>query len=78
MLLGKGQRLATSHEQLAQALGASRESVSRQLKHFEERGLVRLGRGAIEIIDPRALRQLSAGAPPERVSMITEEGSDPG
>lgn len=75
MMLGKGHRLATSHEQLAQALGASRESVSRQLKHFEERGFVKLGRGAIEILDPRALRQLSAGAPPERVSAVTESGS---
>jgi CRP/FNR family transcriptional regulator len=74
MLLGKGQRLATSHEQLAQALGASRESVSRQLKHFEERGFVKLGRGAIEILDPRGLRQLSAGAPAERVSTVTERG----
>jgi CRP/FNR family transcriptional regulator len=72
MLLGKGQRITTSHEQLAQALGASRESVSRQLKHFEERGFVRLGRGAVEILDPRGLRQLSAGAPPERVSPVTE------
>lgn len=75
MMLGKGHRLATSHEQLAQALGASRESVSRQLKHFEERGFVKLGRGAIKILDPRALRQLSAGAPPERVSAVTESGS---
>ena len=71
MLLGKGKRLATSHEQLAHALGASRESVSRQLKHFEERGFVRLGRGAIEIIDPRALRQLSSGAG-GTVSAVTE------
>jgi CRP/FNR family transcriptional regulator, anaerobic regulatory protein len=60
-LLGKGQRVEASHEQLAQLLGVSRESVSRQLKHFEERGWVQLGRGAIGILDPRALRQLAAG-----------------
>lgn len=60
-LLGKGQRVEASHEQLAQSLGVSRESVSRQLKHFEERGWVQLGRGAIGILDPRALRQLAAG-----------------
>jgi len=63
-LLGKGQRLEASHEQLAQQLGVSRESVSRQLKHFEERGWVQLGRGAIGILDPRALRQLAAGNAP--------------
>ena len=60
-LLGKGQRVESSHEQLAQRLGVSRESVSRQLKHFEERGWVQLGRGSIGILDPRALRQLAAG-----------------
>ena len=60
-LLGKGQRVESSHEQLAQQLGVSRESVSRQLKHFEERGWVQLGRGSIGILDPRALRQLAAG-----------------
>lgn len=59
-LLGKGQRIDTSHEQLAQQLGVSRESVSRQLKHFEERGWVQLGRGSVGIVDPRALRHLAA------------------
>lgn len=74
MLLGKGKRLTTSHEQLAHALGASRESVSRQLKNFEERGWVKLGRGAIDIIDPRALRQLSSGAGSSgSVSPVTDQ-----
>lgn len=61
-LLGKGQRIEASHEQLAQSLGVSRESVSRQLKHFEDKGWVQLGRGAIGIVDPRALRLLAAGS----------------
>jgi CRP/FNR family transcriptional regulator len=60
-LLGKGQRVEASHEQLAQSLGVSRESVSRQLKHFEERGWVQLGRGVIGILDPRALRLMAGG-----------------
>ncbi len=60
-LLGKGQRIDASHEQLAQQLGVSRESVSRQLKLFEERGWVQLGRGSVGIVDPRSLRQLAAG-----------------
>lgn len=63
-LLGKGQRVDASHEQLAQQLAVSRESVSRQLKHFEERGWVQLGRGSVSILDPRALRQLSTGHQP--------------
>ncbi len=63
-LLGKGQRVEASHEQLAQQLAVSRESVSRQLKHFEERGWVQLGRGSVSILDPRALRQLSTGHQP--------------
>lgn len=61
-LLGKGQRIEASHEQLAQQLGVSRESVSRQLKLFEERGWVQLGRGSVGIVDPRALRHLAAGS----------------
>jgi len=60
-LLGKGQRIETSHEQLARQLGVSRESVSRQLKQFEDRGWVQLGRGSIGIDDPRALRRIAAG-----------------
>ena len=60
-LLGKGQRVEGSHETLAQQLAVSRESVSRQLKQFEERGWVQLGRGVVTIADPRALRQLAAG-----------------
>jgi CRP/FNR family transcriptional regulator len=59
-LLGKGQRVEMSHEQLAHALGVSRESVSRQLKQFEEHGWVKLGRGAVDVLDPRALRERAA------------------
>jgi CRP/FNR family transcriptional regulator len=54
------QRLEMSHEQLAHALGVSRESVSRQLKQFEEHGWVKLGRGAVGVLDPRALRERAA------------------
>ena len=39
----------------------SRESVSRLLKQFEQGGCVHLGRGAIEIVDPAALRRIAAG-----------------
>ncbi|MGE5338562.1 MAG: Crp/Fnr family transcriptional regulator [Gemmatimonadota bacterium] len=63
-LLGKGQHLATSHEQLAQALAVSRESISRMLKQFEEQGWVKLRRGAIEILQPRELRNVATGQTP--------------
>jgi CRP/FNR family transcriptional regulator len=70
-LLGKGPRVEMSHEQLAQLLGVSRESVSRQLKHFEEQGWLKLGRGELEILDPRAVRDLAAHGAVPSVSAIT-------
>jgi CRP/FNR family transcriptional regulator len=60
-LLGKGQHLDTSHEKLAHALAVSRESISRTLKQFEGHGWVRLGRGTIEILQPRELRAVATG-----------------
>lgn len=67
-LLGKGQRLSVSHDQLAHKLAVSRESVSRVLKQFEESGWVKLGRGSIVILQPRELRDVAKGhnvpAPP--------------
>jgi len=69
-LLGKGQHIATSHEQLAHELAVSRESVSRMLKQFETHGWVKLGRGAIEILQPRELRTLSTG----HASLHSDEG----
>ncbi|MDZ7651974.1 MAG: Crp/Fnr family transcriptional regulator [Burkholderiaceae bacterium] len=57
-LLGKGQKVEASHEQLAQSLGVSRESVSRQLKHFEE-GLG--SAGARRRRHPRSSRLAPAG-----------------
>lgn len=60
-LLGKGARVAASHQEIAEQLGVSRESVSRLLKQFEQSGSVHLGRGAIEIADAAALRRIAAG-----------------
>ena len=69
-LLGAGRDLATSHERLAQRLGASRETVSRALKVLEGEGCIRLHRGRIEILAPRALRATAAG--PASVTKVTE------
>jgi CRP/FNR family transcriptional regulator len=70
-LLGGGRELRTSHEKLAQRLGASRETVSRALKVFEGHGWVRLKRGAIEILQPQRLRAAAEGASGS-VTKVTE------
>lgn len=61
LLLGKGQRLHTTHQQLADELGSVREIVSRLLKNFAAQGLVALSREQIEILDPAGLRRLAGG-----------------
>jgi CRP/FNR family transcriptional regulator len=60
-LLGRGARVAASHQEIAEQLGASRESVSRLLKQFEQSGCVHLGRGAVAITDAARLRRIAAG-----------------
>lgn len=47
--------ITKTHQQLADELGTAREVVSRQLKRLEQKGVVSLGRGQIEIIDRDAL-----------------------
>lgn len=42
--------ILTTHEQIAQILGTSREVISRILKNLEREGVVSLGRGFIKII----------------------------
>lgn len=59
---GKGVSVDRTHQQLADELGTAREVISRQLKNFENRGLVRLGRGKIEITDKSALEKLAQRA----------------
>ncbi|WP_347249380.1 Crp/Fnr family transcriptional regulator [Zoogloea sp.] len=61
LLLGKGQRLHTTHQQLADELGSVREIVSRLLKGLAEQGLVALSREQVEILDPAGLRRLAGG-----------------
>lgn len=61
LLLGKGQRVQVTHQQLADELGSVREIVSRLLKGFAAQGLVRLGREQIEIVDAAGLRRVAGG-----------------
>lgn len=50
-----------SHQAIADDLGSVREIISRLLKQFEDQGLVRLGRGRIDILDTSGLSSLAQG-----------------
>lgn len=58
-LLGRGQNLALSHQQLADELGTVREMVSRLLRRFEREGWVELARENILICNSKALRAVA-------------------
>lgn len=48
-----------THQQIADELGTAREVVSRQVKRFEQKQWVTLGRGQVEILDRAALTKLA-------------------
>jgi CRP/FNR family transcriptional regulator, anaerobic regulatory protein len=48
-----------THQQIADELGTAREVVSRQVKRFEQKNWVALGRGQVEILDREALNKLA-------------------
>ncbi len=54
-----GNPIAITHQEIAAELGSSREVISRILIDFASQGLVRSGRGSIEILDSDALRDRS-------------------
>ena len=49
-----------THQLMADELGTAREVVSRQLKRFEQKGWVALGRGHVEISDRAKLEKLAS------------------
>lgn len=53
-------KVAITHEEIANHLGSAREVVSRMLKYFEREGLVKLSRGAVEIVDRESLAKRCA------------------
>ena len=61
-LLGRGQDLALTHQELADELGTVREIVSRLLRRFEREGWVELARERSHINNSAALRLLSGDA----------------
>jgi CRP/FNR family transcriptional regulator len=48
-----------THQEIASELGSSREVISRLLEDFSEQGLIRPGRGEVEILDASALKACS-------------------
>ena len=51
--------LKITHEIIANHLGSAREVVTRMLRYFQNEGIVKLTRGAVEILDLQKLKQLS-------------------
>lgn len=47
-----------THQEIAAELGSSREVISRLLEDFNERGLIRSGRGEIEVLDVSGLQSV--------------------
>ena len=58
-ILEQTANLQITHEKIASHLGTAREVVTRMLKYFQSEGMVRLTRGAIEIIDENKLEELT-------------------
>lgn len=57
--LAGGVQLSVTHEQLAEIVGTSRESVTKSLRDFASAGVVKLGRGKVTILDSAALADLT-------------------
>jgi CRP/FNR family transcriptional regulator len=60
-LLGHGRVVEMTHQQLADAVGSVREIVTRVLRSFADQGLVKSGRGSIEVLDAARLRRIAEG-----------------
>jgi len=60
LLLTSDAPIGATHREIAAELGTAREVVSRHLEAFERRGLVRRGRGTIEIVDRAGLDRMAA------------------
>ena len=50
--------LRITHEKIANHMGTAREVVTRMLRYFQNEGMVKLTRGAVEIVDAKRLQRL--------------------
>ena len=51
--------LKITHEKIANHMGTAREVVTRMLRYFQSEGMVKLTRGAVEIVDEKRLEDLA-------------------
>lgn len=51
--------LKITHEKIANHMGTAREVVTRMLRYFQNEGMVKLTRGAVEISDAKAMEKLA-------------------
>jgi CRP/FNR family transcriptional regulator len=58
MAIDGQKNLKITHEKIASHMGTAREVVTRMLRYFQSEGMVRLTRGAIEILDEKKLQSL--------------------
>jgi CRP/FNR family transcriptional regulator len=59
LIESKSPKVVRTHQEIADELGTSREVVSRQLKRLEQKGVVELHRGYLEIKDSNELEKLT-------------------
>lgn len=59
LLLRRGPRLMTTHQQLADELGTVREVINRLLKELKAQGAVEVERGKITVVNTGVLQQLA-------------------
>ncbi len=52
----KSDSIRITHQEIAAELGSSREVISRILEDFSLRGMIRVSRGTIKVLDPEALQ----------------------
>jgi CRP/FNR family transcriptional regulator, cyclic AMP receptor protein len=60
---GRGSQIALTHEQIAALTGTSRETATKILDDYADRGLVRLGRGKLTILDAAAIAAETGDSP---------------
>jgi CRP-like cAMP-binding protein len=53
-----GRTVPLTQDDLAGLAGTSRKTVNEVLRGAEDRGLVRLGRGSVEVLDPASLEEV--------------------
>ena len=58
-ILENSASLKITHEKIANHMGTAREVVTRMLRYFQSEGMVKLTRGAVEILDKTALENLA-------------------